>query len=728
MHRLILFIIILFLNLVVIAQLPQSAYSFNCKKEINLPCGQTCLTLNATVPAIGSSSNQYTVNRTGCFRPNASVSTPGNALLSLDDLYTPVLILPFDFSFYGTLYNQLTVSTNGMVSFDIQKANLSAQWSITTNGSLPSNDYDRAIIMGVYHDVDIQYPNTSPDRRIKYELTGTAPHRKWVLTFYKIPCFQEMCWNKINNTYQVTLYEGLGLVEVHVFERDICLSWNAGNAMIGMQNYDRDNGIMAPGRSAWTTPRWGGLNMNEAWRFAPNDGAPLLKKVELYTPAGQLIAVADTVNDGTGNCNVSFANICPDSAGVTYLIKSTYKRIDDPNAEVYGVDTVVITPALPLVASLTVQDACPGISNGKITITEPVGPGFTYSVNNAAFQSNPVIDNLPAGIYYVRVRENAGGCVFDTSVQVNAVPLSASLDVEGTCPGMSTGTITVSAPLGQGYVYSIDNAPFQPYPVFDNLPIGVYHITAMDTTGGCLFDTSVQVSAVPLSASLDVEGTCPGMSTGTITVSAPLGQGYVYSIDNTSFQPYPVFNNLPVGLYQITVMESAGGCLFDTLVQVNAVYTSQTTIRYPKETYCNVASVSPGPVVTGIQGGTFTVDNPGLVINAATGVIDVRESDSGYYKITYHFTPADSCMNPIATTYVRIAGYSQYIWTGESIDDYWDSHLNWPCLQLPNSSSHVFIYSGNVIVNTNVTVNKLTIMPGAHLTILPGYNLTILNP
>lgn len=579
MHRLILFMFVLFLNLPVIAQLPQSAYSFNCKKEISLPCGQTCLTVNTTVPAIGSSSDQYTVSKAGCFRPNVSPSTPGNFISSTDDLYSPVLILPFDFSFYGTYYNQLTVSTNGMISFDIANASLGAQWVIPAGAaSLPSNAYDRAIIMGVYHDVDVQYPNTSPDKRIKYEVTGTAPHRKWVLTFYKVPCFQQNCWSKINNTYQVTLYEGLGLVEVHVFEREICMTWNNGNAMIGMQNYNQDKGIMAPGRSAWTNPIWGGLNMNEAWRFAPNDGAPLLKKVELYTPAGQLVAAGDTVNAGNGNYNVSFANICPDSAGVTYLIKSTYKKIDDPNAEVYGVDTVVIIPAVPIVASVTVQHACPGISNGKITITDPIAPGFTYSINNG------------------------------------------------------------------------------------------------------------------------------------------------------SFQPYPVFDNLPAGAYQIKVMETVSGCLFDTTVQINAVYTSETTIHYPKETYCNVASISAVPVVNGMQGGTFTVDHPGLVINANTGVIDVRESDSGYYKITYHFTAADSCMNPVAATHVRMAGYSQYIWTGESVDDNWESNGNWACLQIPNSTSNVFIYSGNVIINSNVTINKLTIMPGAHLTVMPGYNLTILNP
>jgi hypothetical protein len=260
------------------AQLPAAAFSFNCTKDTVTPCGQTCITLTAMVPAVNEFSNQYTVNKTACFRPNVMPDVPGTSTnLDLDDIYTPALTLPFNFPFYGFLYNSLVIGTNGSVSFDISNAGGFTQWNIQNlDSSLPSTDYDRAIIMGVFHDIDISRTN-SPTRQVKYEVVGTAPHRKWILSFYKVPCY--VCNEKINNTYQITLYEGLGLVEVHVFEREVCRTWNAGAAMIGMQNYERDKGIMAPGRDAFTTPRWGAVPMNEAWRFAPKEGTPLLKKV-----------------------------------------------------------------------------------------------------------------------------------------------------------------------------------------------------------------------------------------------------------------------------------------------------------------------------------------------------------------------------------------------------------------------------------------------------------------
>lgn len=275
MQRLILFIISISFYSLSTAQLPQNAFSFNCTKDTTLACGQNCLTLKTTVPAIRALSDRYSVSKAACFKPNVSPSAPGTSTnLGIDDVYTPAIPLPFDFPFFGIMYANLVIGTNGTLSFDINNANQSAQWTILSGqGTLPSNSYDRAVIMGVFHDVDIQFPNTSPDKQLKYDVIGLAPHRKWILTFYKVPCYENACWNKINNTYQITLYEGLGLVEIHLFEREICTVWNNGNAMIGMQNYNRDNGIMAPGRSAWTTPRWGGLNMNEAWRFAPNAGA-----------------------------------------------------------------------------------------------------------------------------------------------------------------------------------------------------------------------------------------------------------------------------------------------------------------------------------------------------------------------------------------------------------------------------------------------------------------------
>ena len=199
----------------------QNAFSFTCSRDTTIDCSQSCITLKASIPDVHAFTDDYGVNLIsgpgGCFRPPINPGIPGTSTnLDQDDRYTPVILLPFDFPFYGIIWAQLVVNTNGIISFDLANASADAQWIIQgLSGTLPSSDYDRAIIMGAFHDIDISMPN-SPTRQIKYDVIGTAPHRKWVLSFYKVPCYQAQCNDKINNTYQITLYEGLGLVEVHV--------------------------------------------------------------------------------------------------------------------------------------------------------------------------------------------------------------------------------------------------------------------------------------------------------------------------------------------------------------------------------------------------------------------------------------------------------------------------------------------------------------------------------
>jgi hypothetical protein len=46
------------------------------------------------------------------------------------------------------------------------------------------------------------------------------------------------------------------------------------------------------------------------------------------------------------------------------------------------------------------------------------------------------------------------------------------------------------------------------------------------------------------------------VATGSITVTAPLGAQYTYSIDGTNFQASPTFNTLAPNGYTVTVQEA----------------------------------------------------------------------------------------------------------------------------------------------------------------------------
>jgi hypothetical protein len=290
-----------------------------------------------------------------------------------------------------------------------------------------------------------------------------------------------------------------------------------------------------------------------------------------------LIALGDTVNDGNGNYNVSFNNVCPASGAVTYLVKSTYKRIDNLSEEVYGVDTINIVQASAIIPTVQVQDACPGNADGSITVTSPVGGGYAYS-------------------------------------------------------------------LDSGMTYGVS-------PFFSNLYPGTYHIAAKDPGTGC-----------------------------TSYVTAIVEQGY----------------------------------------------NANTQVHYSKNIYCNTEGATLAPVINGIAGGRFSAA-PSLVIDSISGSVNIPSSGTGFYAVTYRIVTSDSCTNPIATTTLRIVDTTQFVWTG-AINSNWENAANWSCDNLPASSSDVVIYSGSVVINSNVTVNKLSVMPGANLVVSPGYNLTILSP
>jgi hypothetical protein len=97
-----------------------------------------------------------------------------------------------------------------------------------------------------------------------------------VVSFYKVPCFNTPCHNLIQNTYQMVLYEGLGVIDVFVYSKENCPSWNQGRGIVGIQNFGGTSGLMAPGRAA-SSGMWGAMNMNESWRFIPSGGAALFR-------------------------------------------------------------------------------------------------------------------------------------------------------------------------------------------------------------------------------------------------------------------------------------------------------------------------------------------------------------------------------------------------------------------------------------------------------------------
>ncbi|MBP6431954.1 MAG: gliding motility-associated C-terminal domain-containing protein [Ferruginibacter sp.] len=465
----------------------QSVFSFKCSRDSAIPCATVCMTVKAKIPDLKRfvAGSNYSINPISgsspgqCYVEPVSPSAPGNPVsLTIDDRYSNVINLGFPFPFFGTTYNSLVASTNGYVSFDVSLAGGFSHWSMTA-GNVPTTSYDRALAMGVFHDLDPS-ETTSPTMSIKYDILGAAPHRKFIFTFYKVPLFGVSCASNIENTHQLVLYEGTGIIEVFVTSVQPCPSWNGGRKMIGLQNFARNIGVIPPGRGA-SDPAWGSVNMNEAWRFVPTGvGQSLLKRVELIDFSGTIIATGTTAPLPNGELDVDFLNVCPPAQTNNYIVRSVYEKFDDPAVEIIAHDTVNILRDPPpfTIATTVVNPLCNGQSTGSITFTSPLGPTYEYSIDaGATWQSSPFFPNLPAATYNVRAREGGNICAaFSTATITDPPSISATIITGQTNCSNKTGEITVNGSGGTApYQYSIDGGiTYQPLNIFSNLPIGTY--------------------------------------------------------------------------------------------------------------------------------------------------------------------------------------------------------------------------------------------------------------
>src|SRR4029077_3706581 len=269
--------------------------------------------------------------------------------------------------------------------------------------------------------------------------------------------------------------------------------------------------------------------------------------------------------------------------------------------------TAAIPPAAPTVT--LVQPTC-AVNTGTITVTAPLGAGFEYSINGTVYQAAPTFTAVAPGTYNVTVRSTTDNtCISPATpaVLTAAVPPVAPTVtlVQPTC-AVNTGTITVTAPLGAGFEYSINGTVYQAAPTFTAVAPGTYNVTVRSTTDNtCISPATpaVLTAAVPPVAPTVtlVQPTC-AVNTGTITVTAPLGAGFEYSINGTVYQAAPTFTAVAAGTYNVTVRST----------------TDNTCISVPTQAILTVPTPPTAPTVTLVQP-TCTVNTGTITVTAPLG-------------------------------------------------------------------------------------------------------------
>lgn len=575
-----------------------------------LPCSQSCTNLTAT-PFHTGAPTTYAVSSIPYTPPISYTQAGGTAVsVNTDDVWSPIVNLPFNFCYYGVNYNTVNIGSNGSIQFGPATGGGFNPWSFTA--SCPSAALVAAgDVYGVYHDTDPSVGGT-----IKWYLLGTAPCRIFAVVWNTVPQFQ--C-NSLISSSMIVLYETTNAIDVYVQSKPTCSSWNGGRAVIGIQNPTGTQGITAPGRN---TGNWM-ISTPEAWRFVPN-GTPNYV-VNWYQGATLL---------GTGNT----INVCP-GGPATYTANITYTMCN--GTQITDQDDVSITYAgLSAATVTTTAETCNNFNNGSVTIDNPAGSGpYTVTINGPAtgtfVEPNTAagvatFTNLPDGNYTYNVT-GSNGCTTSGTFTIAAGPNCCTVTATGTnilCNGGTTGTATAN-PNGVTPYAFVWSGGGQTSQTATNLAAGTYTVTMTDGSG-CTANASVTLTApVAVSGSTTfTNATCNGGCNGTITATGSGGTApYQYSLNGGAYQASGAFTGLCAGNYTIMVKD-ANNCtatLTRTITQPTALTLTQTAITSatcglsngsvtvsasggtPGYQYSNGGANQASPVFTGLAPGTYTI-------------------------------------------------------------------------------------------------------------------------
>ncbi len=293
--------------------------------------------------------------------------------------------------------------------------------------------------------------------------------------------------------------------------------------------------------------------------------------INVTSPTGANIEYS--INNSSYQSAVSFINLSPGTYSLTAKNNSS--------GCISVAVPVTINPGTgspaPPSATVTVQPNCVN-TKGSITVSQPLGINYQYSIDGVIFQTANIFSNVASGNYNISVKNTGNGCVSQqTTVTVNPIPQPPAAPlftiIQPTCE-VKTGTVNITT-QGGSVLYSINNGIFQAASSFSALAPGSYSIMSIDPATQCKSAATVAtVDPVPLPPAAPAIGninqpSC-AISTGTVTINDPLGADFEYSVNGLAFQPLNVFNNLSSGSYNFMVRNRQTACVStSTLVTIN---------------------------------------------------------------------------------------------------------------------------------------------------------------
>lgn len=525
-----------------------------------LPCGvgSTTLTADLSQCGPGGANPNQTTNYGVSNIPFVNQTNTGTSLFMTDDSQQGPFAIGFNFCFFGTTYTQFYVGSNGWISFTGgQPTTFTSQPIPTGNALVPKN-----CIMGPWQD---WHPGIGG--QIKYQVQGTAPCRKLVVSWTNMPMFS--CNGNLG-TFHIVIYESTNYIENHIQNKPACLQWQGGTATQGIHNLGGTIGIASPGRNstAWTT-------QNDAYRWTPSG--------PVVTPTLTWYQIGNPNPIGTGPT----INVTPPAGGAQYTCKFVYPICNagwstcNVGIGNLGPDTVFVSPGPPTlnppivnIVNPTCNSYCDGIVN--VTPTNGLAP-YTYVWTNNA-NTSQILMGCCAGSYSVFITD-ANGC----NVIANATLVDPPLVVGGpiiysdTICMNSTNEIYFCPNIGPGYTYQwstvgnittgqgTNQISVDWNGVSNGFIPGGVQVTAYNPFGCSSLPVSVDLFVLNVLPVITPTGPFCSNDEFTILTATPIGgvfSGPGVMGDNFYPSNADTLNNI------ITYTYTQSGCVFDTTTNI----------------------------------------------------------------------------------------------------------------------------------------------------------------
>ena len=243
-------------------------------------------------------------------------------------------------------------------------------------------------------------------------------------------------------------------------------------------------------------------------------------------------------------------------------------------------------------------------NSGSIELFRTGGKGpYTYSLNNATYQSGNIFTGLATGTYTGWVKDSKGCKGFKTGIVVNTAPaITVTESHTNTSTCTNDGTIQLHPSGGvPGYTFSLNDITYQAANYFSGLAAGNYTGWVKDAKA-CKVSVNItmRLNPIAVTAYAATASSCSS-GNGSIQLFRSGGTGsYTYSLDGNTYQTSNLFANRFPGTYTGYVKDSR------TCVGILANIV--------------VGPACAAPRVAALNKGTFSSTGDGL-INDITSVI-----------------------------------------------------------------------------------------------------------